>query len=226
MLVQAIQTFQRFVNKEVKPAIADLDKLAEAQRIHVQKLVYTNLVDRFDTLVDSTLLDNCRKEVLVNEASKDLTRTITEADLVRLLMHADTLETLQEALSTKLKSALRNSVLRQRHSRKLETLFRVAMPELQCWSKPRVNPTTGEILAEIKPANHRQPLSLCGYADWLYSRRNAVVHGGGGNKYLENDKVQLKKLFKCTPPVTFKIKLSSVENAAKFYLGVADILSK
>jgi len=221
LLFESIKDFQRFVNKEVQPAIADLGKLAEAQRVHVQKLVYTNLVDRFDTLVDSTLLDNCREDALVDEASKDLTGAITEADLVRLLLNA---ETLQDALSTKLKGALRNSVLRQRHSRKLETLFKVAKPDVKCWSKPRVNPATGEILEEIKPGNQQQPLSICGYADWLYSRRNAVVHGGGGSKFLENDRTQMKKFFNCTPPTTFKIKLSSVQNAVTFYLGVADIL--
>jgi CBS domain-containing protein len=88
VVFDAIKDFERFIGKEVKPAIADLGNLAEQQRIHVQKLVYTNLVDRFDTLVDSTLLDNCREGVLVEEAAKDLTGNITEADLVRLLMHA------------------------------------------------------------------------------------------------------------------------------------------
>lgn len=223
MNTAAVKDFQRFVKKEVLLAIADLGKLSEAQRIHVQKLVYTNLVDRFDTLVDTTILCNCREDVLVDEASKDLTGSITEADLVRLLMHS---ATLQAALDTKLQGALRNSALRQRHSKKLETLFRVFAPDLKATGKPRVNPATGEILDEIRPANNRQPLSICGYADWLYSRRNAVVHGGGESKYLENDKAQLKKLFNCQVPATFKIKLSSVQNAATFYLGVADILLK
>lgn len=223
MNTAAVKDFQRFVKKEVLLAIADLGKLSEAQRIHVQKLVYTNLVDRFDTLVDTTILYNCREDVLVDEASKDLTGSITEADLVRLLMHS---ATLQAALDTKLQGALRNSALRQRHSKKLETLFRVFAPDLKATGKPRVNPATGEILDEIRPANNRQPLSICGYADWLYSRRNAVVHGGGESKYLENDKAQLKKLFNCQVPATFKIKLSSVQNAATFYLGVADILLK
>jgi hypothetical protein len=186
--IDAIKDFQRFVNKEVLPAIADLGKLSEAQRIHVQKLVYTNLVDRFDTLVDTSILDNCREDFLVEEASKDLTGSITEADLVRLLMNA---ATLQDALNNKLKGALRNSVIRQRHSRKLETLFKVFLPEMKNLNKPRVNPATGKILGDFKPTNNQQPLSLCGYADWLYSRRNAVVHGGGGSKYLDNDKAQL-----------------------------------
>jgi hypothetical protein len=186
----------------------------------IQKLVYTNLVDRFDTTVDSTILDNCREESLVDEASRDLTGNIIESDLVRLLLNA---ETLQEALTTKLKGAIRNTVLRQRHSFKLRTLFKVVKPDLNAWSPPRVNPATGEIMEQIKPQGN-QPLSICGYADWLYSRRNSIVHGGGTNKFTDLDKAQLKKLFNCTPAGTIKIKLSSVENAAHFYLDVMDEL--
>jgi hypothetical protein len=218
---KAIKDFQKFVTGEVVPAITDLKKLDECHRIHVQKLVYTNLVDRFDTVVDTTVLDNCREDALVDEASKDLTGTVTESDLLRLLMHADGL---QDAIATKLRNGLRNSVLRQRHSKKLQVLMGVLVPDINVWTLPRVNPADGKILEQIKPPNKQQPLSLCGYADWLYSRRNSIVHGGGKGKYLENDKTQLKKLFKCVPPDSIKIKLSSVENAATFYSGMAKIM--
>lgn len=221
MQKKAIKDFQKFVSGEVIPAIADLGKLDEKHRIHVQKLVYTNLVDRFDTVVDTSILDNCREESLVEEASKDLTGSVTESDLIRLLMHADNI---QDAITTKLKNGLRNSVLRQRHSKKLQSLLGVLLPEINCWSLPRVNPADGKILEQIKPAGNQQPLSLCGYADWLYCRRNSIVHGGGKGKYLENDKVQLKKLFKCVPPDSIKIKLSSVENAATFYTELSDLM--
>ena len=221
MLTKTIKEFQAFVSSEVTPAVADIGKLDDKHRIHVQKLVYTNLVDRFDTMIDSTILENCREETLVDEATKDLTGAITESDLVRLLMHA---ETLQDALNTKLRNSLRNSVLRQRHSKKLQTLFKVIKPELNCWSVPRVNPASGEILEKIKPTNKQQPLTLCGYADWLYSRRNSIVHGGGTNKFLENDKSQIKKMFGCTLPDSIKIKLSSVENAVTFYSGITNVL--
>lgn len=221
MNTKTIKDFQKFVTSEVGPAITDLGKLDDRHRIHVQKLVYTNLVDRFDTMLDSTIAENCREPTLVDEATKDLTGAITESDLVRLLLHT---ETLQDALNTKLRNSLRNSVLRQRHSYKLQTLFRVMKPEVNCWSVPRVNPANGEILETIKPTNKQQPLSLCGYADWLYSRRNSIVHGGGTNKFLENDKTQLRKLFNCTPPDSIKIKLASVENAATFYIGVTKVL--
>lgn len=221
MNIQPLKDFQTFVNKEIIPATNDIEKLVDANRVHVQKLVYTNLVDRFDTLVDVAILKNCREEHLVDEASKNMTSPILESELLRLLMHSDNL---QEALNIKLQSALRNSVLRERHSRKLSILFTVFQPEVNCWSLPRVNIATGKILEQIKPQSRTQPYSICGYADWLYSRRNSVVHGAGTNRFLPNDIAQLKKLYKCTVPSTFKIKLSSVNNAITFYEDVVNML--
>lgn len=216
-----LRDFKKFVNNEIAPATEDLESLDDTSRVHVQKLVYTNLVDRFDTMVDTAILENCREECLVEAASKDLTKPITESDLVRLLLHSDNL---QDTLCLKLKDGLRNSVLRERHSKKILTLFQLLQPEVNCWSLPRVNISNGEILEQITPHSTTQPYSICGYADWLYSRRNSIVHGGGTTKFLENDKKQLKKLFKCTPASTFKVKLSSVVNTITFYEAVVDIL--
>lgn len=106
---------------------------------------------------------------------------------------------LQDALDSKLQDALREAALRARHSRKLSTLFSVLQPDQECWNTPRVNISTGAIIDQIKPQNKTIPYSICGYADWIYSRRNSVVHGAGTTKFLENDLVQLDKLFKCKP---------------------------
>ena len=116
------EEFTEFVKEALLPATTDIGKLAEASRKHVQKLVYTNLVDRFDAMVDGALLDNCRKEHLVDEAMKGMTQAVTEADVVRLLLQG---ASLQDAIDLRLKDVLRLAVLRQRHSRKLMTLFKV-----------------------------------------------------------------------------------------------------
>lgn len=218
----AIKDFLKFVQKEVEPGISDLENLAEQNRVHVQKLVYTNLVDRFDTMIDVSLLENCREDVLLNIALKDLNSPIVESDLMRLLLQG---ENLQDAIDLKIKSGLRNSELRERHSKKLSTLFSLFKSEVNCWGAPRVNLATGVILEHIKPQGKTIPYSICGYADWLYSRRNSIVHGGGTNKFLANDASQLKKHFKVNPTTTFKIKLSSVKNAITFYKCVIDILN-
>jgi hypothetical protein len=213
--------FLIFVEKELDPATTDLEHLADANRKHIQKLVYTNLVDRFDAMVDEAILGNFREEFLLNEALKSLSQPISESALVRLLMEA---ANIQAALDNRLQDSLRNSILRERHSKKLSTLFQVFQPEEDCWNKPRVNIADGSILGQIKPQQHNTPYSICGYADWLYSRRNSMVHGAGTNRFLENDRQQIIKLFKCTPASTFRIKLSSISNAATFYQAVINIL--
>jgi hypothetical protein len=47
MELQHIDEFKQFVVSEVKNASQELEGLAEGSRPHLQKLVYTNLVDRF-----------------------------------------------------------------------------------------------------------------------------------------------------------------------------------
>lgn len=217
-----LQEFDSFVEKEIFPAVKDLEKLADANRKHIQKLVYTNLVDRFDAAVDGCLLNNCREQALVDEATKRMTQPITESDLMQLLLRSDDL---QDALEAKLTDALRESVLRQRHSRKLSKLFEVLQPDQECWNVPRVNVSVGSIHGKIKPQQKTVPYSICGYADWLYSRRNSVVHGAGTTKFLDNDINQLEALFKCSPAKKIRIQLSSVTVAAKFYREVVALLA-
>jgi hypothetical protein len=217
MNTQKLVDLKKFVQKEIIPATSDLGKLDDPSRKHLQKLVYTNLVDRFDSMIDGAILDNCREEYLVDEAAKSLTQPVTESDLIRLLMYS---ENIQVALDTKLTNSLRNSILRERHSKKLCTLFRVFKPQEDAWNRPRVNIADGAIFDKITPQQKNMPYSVCGYADWLYSRRNSIVHGAGTNRFLNNDLTQLKKLFKCTPSSTFRIKLSSITNAAAFYQAV------
>lgn len=81
MNIDRLRNFSKFVDKEILPATQDLEKLDDANRKHVQKLVYTNLVDRFDSMIDGAILDNCREAALVEEAGKRLNKPITELDL-------------------------------------------------------------------------------------------------------------------------------------------------
>lgn len=222
MKTDSLKTFKVFVEKEILPAAAELEGLADKSRRHLQKLAYTNLVDRFDSLIDEMILDNCREDFLVAVASKNLTQQVTEAELLKLLLHSGNL---QSALETKLRDGLRNTVLRERHSKKLKVLFDVFKPDDGCWNQPRVNIATGAIFDHIKPQNRKIPYSICGYADWLYARRNSTVHGGGATKLLENDANQLTKLFHCTPSKSVRIKPASVKIAATFYSSTMEIIT-
>jgi len=222
MQIDALDDLKKFLKKEISPATSDIEKLEDASRKHIQKLVYTNMVDRFDTMVDKCLLANCREESLADEALKNSTSAVTEADLIRLLMQSDGL---QDALQQRLQDGLRNTVLRQRHSRKLQSLIRTLAPASATdVPVPRVNISTGSIVEKFKPQRKDVPHSIVGYADWLYSRRNSIVHGAGTNKYLENDRVQIKRLWKCDLGRTFKISVGSVRVALAFYLDLIEIL--
>lgn len=208
-----------FIRDEIEPATTELEKIEDDSRKHLQKLVYTNLVDRFDYAIDQTLLSNCREDALVEEAAKSFEDTISEAELVRLLLNADTI---QDALEKKLRSGLRSTILRERHSKKLRMVYSLLSDckDADYWSVPRVNISTGRILTKIKPTNKKMPYSICGYADWLYSRRNTVVHGGASGNIGANDLKQLKTLFKCEPAKAVVIRLATVTNTANFYKDV------
>lgn len=222
MKTETINDFLDFLNKEISPATTEIDKLEDNSRKHIQKLIYTNLVDRFDTMVDKCSLANCREEGFSNDALGNADKSVTEADLYRLLMQGSDL---QSVLTLRLQDGLRNSVLRKRHSQKLKRLFEIISPASEGHKQiPRVNISTGDIVDKFKPQNKTIPHSIVGYADWLYSRRNTIVHGGGSNKFLENDKKQIKKLFKVETTKTSKISVGSIKCATHFYANVAEML--
>ncbi|TXT38038.1 MAG: Uncharacterized protein FD138_492 [Planctomycetota bacterium] len=221
MNTERITDFAKFLEKQLLPGIDELEKLSDGNRKHVQKLVYTNLVDRFDNLVDKLILDNCREEQLVSKAFDGNDKPVTESDLIKLLLNS---ADLQSALDTRLQDKLRLSVLRQRHSRKLSSLLGLSSDIGEFDKKPRVNPSTGEIAESFKIQIKTMPHSICGYADWLYSRRNAIVHGAGVSVFLENDKVQIKKLYNVDTKKTFKISTSSIRLASTYYRAVCDLM--
>lgn len=115
-----VKEFKRFLNSEVVPAADELDTLKDLNRKHIQKLVYTNCVDRFDALIDSIILDNCKHDYLSEKALRGSEKQITEADLIKLLIKSDSLGTVIEE---RLQDKLRLTIMKQRHSKKLNDVF-------------------------------------------------------------------------------------------------------
>jgi len=161
-----IKDFTNFLHKELGPGVDELENLSDRNRKHVQNLVYTNLIDRFDYLIDKLILDNCREEQLIAKAFAGNDQPVTESYLVSLLLNSSDL---QSALDARLQDKLRLSVLKQRHSRKLFTLMSLCDGIGEIEKKPRVNPSTGEIGDNFAIQIRTTPHSICGYADWLYS---------------------------------------------------------
>jgi len=135
----------------------------------------------FDATVDYLLIDNVTVEPLLSESLGALKDPITEGETLRLLSPTTNVA---DQIRERCEGVLRNSVLRERHSRKVKKVFEVLAPS-ENLSKPRVNINTGAIFERFKVQNKKIPNSALGYADWLYSRRNAIVHGGGNVAMLE-----------------------------------------
>lgn len=222
MEARSLNEFTKFVEGEIEPAIADIGKLAEKSRKHLQKLVYTNVVNRFDSMIDRLILDNCRTPELIEAAESDMKSQVTEAELLKLLMESTNLES---AIDKRLKVSIGNTILRKRHSLKLKQVFEAFQPEQRVFNHPRVNIPNGKIIEKATPQkNLKIPYSICGYADWVYCRRNSLVHGAGSSSFLENDRKQLKKLYNREPTKTFKIGLGSIKTTANFYKEVTGLL--
>ncbi len=224
MNTKPLTEFTDYVAKEVTTATAELGKItADAERKHLQRLVYTNLVDRFDTAIDTTLIKNAAEDPLRSAALAKLTDPLPEGKLLELLASK---AKAAERVSEKCVEFVRSEILRNRHSKKLGKLFEVLAPSEKIDNLPRVNISTGKVSKKITPTNNKIPTSICGYADWLYSRRNSVVHGGGGNKLLANDVNQLKNLYKADPAATVKLSLGSISIASTYYQAVVALLTK
>lgn len=140
-------------------------------------------------------------------------RPINESEIMTLILSDD----MKANVMSKLKDTLGNTVLRERHSKKLGKLLKLLDFNGSDLDRPRVNPSTGHIFDKYKRQSKSIPASILGYCDWLYSRRNAIVHGGGNNQLSENDFHQLKKLYKVEPARRVRLSLPSVKNANNFY---------
>ncbi len=223
MEISAISEFKNYIENQIVPSIAEIKGLEDKSRKHVQKLVYTNLVDRFDVMIDIAILNNCRSEFVINAISPSLTETVNEHYLLQLLINTDSV---QDAIDEKLKSAIRNSILRKRHSQKLQFLLKL-FDRLEYTSlKPQVQPGNGNIVKNANISKVNIPHSVCGYADWLYSRRNAIVHGSGSPRYLENDINKLKSIYKYDCPRTINLKFGAINQTVRFYNCLVELLEE
>lgn len=216
-----IDDFKKYVEIQITPSISEIAGLNDSSRKHVQKLVYTNLVDRFDVMVDIAILTNCRSEFVIEAISPSLKETVNEHYLLQLLMNTDNV---QDAIDERLKAAIRNTILRKRHSQKLGFLLKLFDKLEYTTLKPQVQPGNGNIVQNANVTQVNIPHSVSGYADWLYSRRNGIVHGSGSPRYLANDVKKLKEIYKYNCPRTINLKLGAIKQTMRFYNRLVEVL--
>ena len=116
-----IEQFLEFIVNDVEPAFKEIKKLSDANRIHVQRLVYTNVVDRFDYLLDNVLLSSVTIDPILNDLLNGMKSQVTEADLLPYFLSGGPAST-NRAID-RLQDQLRGTVLRQRHAKKLALLY-------------------------------------------------------------------------------------------------------
>lgn len=218
-----IRVFLDFCKNDIKSATKELEGItAEANRKHLQKLVYVNLVNRFDYLIDKLLLwfsinnKNMRDEILKTIEKEN----ISKKEVFEIFFMKDRS---YELITEKIKDLARANVLRSRHSTKLLKLLVTCLDAKDC-EKPRVN-KDGKIFSSAT-GNKKIPNTIIGYADWLYSRRNSSVHGDG-KKYTSSDFEYIKKTYRTTElSMAIRLQLTSITSAVNFYTSLLDIISE
>lgn len=224
-IADLIEKFDKFVKMEITAAVKELNGVGtEANRKHLQRLVYVDLVNRFDTLIDLLLLkfsvkDGEFKRRVLNETKEDV---VFLKDVYEILLAEDP----RGAVEHRIEGVTRAKFLSLRHSAKL----RILLSNCLGWKdaqldRPRVFTNNGSVFSETKRLKpYKVPDSVIGYADWLYSRRNAIVHGEAQKLDAKDADIMFKK-FGAKTAVSISLKLSSINSAARFYTDICKNLS-
>jgi hypothetical protein len=221
IIEDTVKKFEKFAKIEISAAIKELDGIdIEANRKHLQGLVYVNIVNRFDSLIDSLLLkfsvqDGPFKQKVLNETKEE---AVFLKDVYDILLSDNP----KSAVEQRVEGVTRARFLSLRHSAKL----RILLASCFHWSdsdldKPRVFTNNGSVFSETKRLKpYKVPDSVIGYSDWLYSRRNALVHGDT-KKLADKDTLIMVKKFGVKPATSISLKISSIKSAARFYTDIS-----
>lgn len=219
-----IDKFEKFIKSEIESAIDELSKIkTESNRKHLQRLVYVNLINRFDHLIDSlllrfTLVDSGFKRKVLNEVKEE---PVYLKEVYDILLSADP----RVSVEKRVQDIARLKFLNKRHSIKLRQLL------LHClgWKetdldRPRVFTNNGSLFKTVSRAKGRKiPDSVVGYADWLYSRRNSFVHSDK-LEITANDTDYIKKQFNIGVAKRISLSISSIKSASRYYSELCSAL--
>jgi hypothetical protein len=218
-----IKNFQKFAEQDVSAAISELKKIKKDEnRKHLQRLVYANLIDRFDVLIDELLLElatlpNNSFHTRVLLKVSDI--PVSQKDFYEVMVSNDAKKVIEEQI----KNIVRSEFIRSRHSAKLRVLledgFEVEKNQL---NKSRVNANDGRVQTTFKRRSVTVPSTVIGYSDYLYARRSGIVHGTG-TSISKQDTDYLTKTFDAKTKA-IGIKLSSVLSAAQFYKHLTEFM--
>lgn len=122
-----------------------------------------------------------------------------------------------------IKSEVESKYLKKGHAEKLIWLLKEGFDwhqeELQ---KPLVS-SEGRIKKQAQGKKRNNPTQVPGYADWLYSRRNSIVHGDSIH-LSDKDLVRLNTAYGSNLSSLISLRLNSIKAASYFYMDLCKLL--
>lgn len=157
------------------------------------------------------MLEGDFKKKVLNETKEE---EVSLRDIYEIFLAEDS----KKAVQSRVEDVTRGSFLNQRHSDKLRILLAscFSWPDTDL-QRPRVFTNNGHIFSDttrLRP--YQVPDTVIGYADWLYSRRNSLVHGDG-KKLTAKDVEIMKKKFSAQPAPSMRLQIASIKSAQVFY---------
>lgn len=223
-MFEDIEKFDKFVDSDIQSALKELAGIkTESNRRHLQRLVYINLVNRFDSLIDALLLkfslrESDFKKRVLNEIKEE---PVYLKDVYDIILSSDP----KSSVEKRVQNIVKLKFLNKRHSIKLRNLLYLCLG----WKdsdldRPRVFINNGRIFNDVtRQKSGKIPDSVIGYADWLYSRRNSIVHHDK-TEILKNDAAYINKRFNIKVANRINLKLSSIKSTTTFYSHLSEKL--
>lgn len=214
--IKSLRNFSSYLEKDFKPAYEEISKISiQKNRVHIQKLLYISVLNRFDSAIDEFFCENPESEVLETTIRNSLSQPMSGYEIIAFIRGGEA------AISEKFQSIVKVELGRRKHVDKLSLMLKhlgFGDAELK---RCRVNNASGSIL-DSYPAQKTHPVSILGYADWLYCRRNVLVHSTKSN-FDAQLKKRFKETYNVTLPDSIRLSISALKTVSKFY---SDLLNQ
>lgn len=209
MIIDSMHKFGDYLQRDFNPACEEIKNIADKHRVHIQKLLYVNVINRFDSALDDFFMQNLESDGLKDLAKKSMDSAVDEYQLIEYIRGGETY------IQDRIRSVIKAEIGKKKHADKVALMLREVGVSDSDAKKSRVHNGTGEIMASFKRQGD-YPSSIIGYADWLYARRNVLVHSA---KSSFDDAVieRFKSTYNAAIPKNIRLSFGALTNASCFY---------
>lgn len=210
--LEPIIEFKKYLEKDFRPAYKEIGGLDSKNRVHIQKLLYVSLLNRFDSSLDEFFRINSNLDIEgLGSTIKDFMDTPVSTSML--------IESLKEGISyleDRRRSAIMSDIARKKHVDKARLMLKTIGFDDKSLNSSRVNNAKGAILKTFKTTTSNAPASILGFIDWLYCRRNILVHSGGGSTFDQSVIERFKRDYKVNL-TTIRLSYGALSIADNFY---------